>query len=132
MDLKDHNQNLKIIGKILLVLGLILIPVWIFSFFFLEAFRGSDSWFDIDDIHIFFLHIRRPQDLLYFFPIFYGIISSVFIVTGYGLAVEKSWGRKFAMVPAVFLLFKFPIGTALGVYMIYALHTNDKPETSGG
>lgn len=128
MDLKDHSQNLRIIGKVLLVLGLVLVPISVFSFFFLDAFRESDFWLDIDDVDIFFLHIRRPQNLLYFFPIFYTLVSAVFISTGFGLASEKEWGKKFAMVPAVLLLFEFPIGTALGLYMIYALHTNQEAE----
>lgn len=123
MDLRDHNQNLRIIGKILLVLGLILVPISIFSFFFLEAFQESDFWLDFDEVEVFFLHIRNPQNILYFFPVFYGIISAIFIGAGLGLANEKEWGKKFAMVPAVLLLFEFPIGTALGGYMIYALHT---------
>ncbi|MEQ9402814.1 MAG: hypothetical protein RIM99_04435 [Cyclobacteriaceae bacterium] len=130
MDLKDHNQNLKIIGKVLLVLGLVLVPVSMFSFFFLEAFQESDFWLDFDDVDVFFLHIRKPQNILYFFPVFYTIISAVFITTGIGLAGEKSWGKKFAMVPAVLLLFEFPIGTALGLYMIYALHTDTESTAS--
>lgn len=122
MDLKDHNQNLKIIGKVLLVIGLVLVPISLFSFFFLEAFQESDFWLDFDDVNIFFLHIRKPQNLLYFFPVFYSLLSAVFISSGVGLAMEKAWGKSFAMVPAVLLLFEFPIGTALGLYMIYALH----------
>ena len=124
MDLKDHNQNLRIIGKILLVLGLVLVPISVFSFFFLDAFQESDFWLDFDDVEIFFLHIRNPQNLLYFFPALYAVVSTIFIASGIGLVGEKEWGRKFAMVPAVLLLFKFPIGTALGGYMIYALHSN--------
>lgn len=131
MDLTDHNQNLRIIGKILLVLGLILVPFSIFSFFFLEAFRESDFWLDFDRIEIFFLHIRRPQNILYFFPIFYGILSAIFITSGVGLVGEKDWGKKFAMVPAVLLLFEFPIGTALGAYMIYALHSKKENQVNG-
>lgn len=124
MNLKDHNQNLRIIGKILLVLGLVLVPISVFSFFFLEAFQESDFWLDFDEVDIFFLHIRNPQNLLYFFPALYVLAAAIFIISGVGLASEKEWGKKFAMVPAVLLLFKFPIGTALGGYMIYALHSS--------
>jgi hypothetical protein len=131
MDLKDHNQNLRIIGKVLLVLGLILVPISTFSFFFLEAFQESDFWLDFDEVEIFFLHIRNPQNILYFFPIFYAIISAIFITSGIGLAGDKEWGKKFAMVPAVLLLFEFPIGTALGGYMIYALHTEKEKQVNG-
>jgi len=131
MDLKDHDQNLRIIGKILLVLGIFLVPICVFSFFFLEAFQESDFWLDFDRIEIFFLHIHHPQRILYFFPIFYGILSAIFVTAGIGLAGEKEWGRKFAMVPAVLVLFEFPIGTALGAYMIYAIHTNKEKQVNG-
>ena len=131
MDLRDHDQNLKIIGKIMLALGLILVPFSVFSFFFLEAFEESDFWLDFDRIEIFFVHIRHPHRILYFFPIFYGILAALFITSGIGLVGEKEWGRKFAMVPAVLLLFEFPIGTALGAYMIYALHTKKENQVNG-
>lgn len=122
MDFKDHDNNLRIIGKIFLVIGLILVPISIFSFFFAEIFSESDLWLEIDDFDILFLEIRNPQKLLYLFPIIHFISSAIFLISGYGLATEKSWGKRLAIVPAVLLLFKFPIGTALGVYMIYALH----------
>lgn len=122
MDFKDHNNNLRIIGKIFLVIGLILVPISIFSFFFAEIFSESDLWLEIDDFDILFLEIRNPQRLLYLFPIIHFISSAVFLISGLGLATNKAWGKKLAIVPAVLLLFKFPIGTVLGVYMIYALH----------
>lgn len=122
MDFKDHDNNLKIIGKIFLVIGLVLVPISIFSFFFVEIFSKSDLWLEIDDLDILFLEIRNPQKLLYLFPIIHFVSSAVFLLSGFGLAFEKIWGKKLAIVPAVLLLFKFPIGTALGIYMIYALH----------
>jgi hypothetical protein len=122
MDFKNHDNNLKIIGKIFLVIGLILVPISIFSFFFAEIFSESDLWLEIDDFDILFLEIRNPQKLLYLFPIIHFLSSAVFLISGFGLASEKTWGKKLAIVPAVLLLFKFPIGTALGVYMIYAIH----------
>lgn len=122
MDFKDHDNNLRIIGKIFLVIGLILVPISIFSFFFAEIFSESDLWLEVDDFDILFLEIRNPQKLLYLFPIIHFVSSVVFLVSGFGLANEKDWGKKLAIVPAVLLLFKFPIGTALGIYMIYALH----------
>ncbi len=122
MDFKDHDNNLRIIGKIFLVIGLILVPISIFSFFFAEIFSESDLWLEIDDFDILFLEIRNPEKLLYLFPIIHFISSAIFLISGFGLATVKEWGKKIAIVPAVLLLFKFPIGTALGVYMIYALH----------
>lgn len=129
MNFRDHQQNLIIIGKVTLVLGLLLIPPSIFSFFFLDAFIESDLWMDIDDIEIFFLHIRNLDRFLFLIPIFYSILSVLFILSGIGLVWEKSWGKKVALVPAVLLLFEFPIGTLIGAYIIYALHAENEVDT---
>ena len=122
MDLKNHDSNLKIIGKVFIVIGAILVPVSISTFFFVDMVSNSDFWMDIRDFDILFLEIRPPKNVLYLFPILQTVSSLVFLVSGYGLSTAQPWGKKFAIVPAVLLLFKFPIGTALGGYMIYALH----------
>lgn len=128
MDLKDHNNNLRIIGKIFIVIGFILVPISISTFFFVDIVSHSDFWMDIKDFDVLFLEVRPPHNLLYMFPIIQTVGSLVFLASGYGLATEQAWGKKFAIVPAVLLLFKFPIGTALGGYMIYAIHYVPKKE----
>ena len=122
MDLKNHDNNLRIIGKIFIVIGLILVPISISTFFFVDIVSHSDFWLDVHEFDVLLFEIRPPQHLLYFFPILQTLSSLLFLVTGYGLATEKVWGKKYAMIPAVLLLFKFPIGTLLGGYMIYAIH----------
>lgn len=129
MDLKNHDNNLRIIGKIFIVIGLILVPISISTFFFVDMVSNSDFWMDVRDFDVLFLEIRPPKNLLYLFPILQTLSSLVFLASGYGLALEKPWGKKFGIVPAVLLLFKFPIGTALGGYMIYAIHYVPKEET---
>ncbi|MEQ8905637.1 hypothetical protein [Ekhidna sp.] len=128
MDLKDHDNNLRIIGKIFIVIGLVLVPISISTFFFVDMISHSDFWLDVKDFDVLFLEVRPPENLLYMFPIIQTVSSLVFLISGYGLASQQSWGKKFAIVPAVLLLFKFPIGTALGGYMIYAIHYVPKEE----
>ena len=128
MDLKNHDNNLRIIGKVFIVIGLILVPISISTFFFVDMVTHSDFWLDIKDFDVLFLEIRPPENLLYMFPILQTLSSLIFLISGYGLATEQEWGKKFAIVPAVILLFKFPIGTALGGYMIYAIHYVPKEE----
>ncbi|GAB4247713.1 MAG: hypothetical protein Tsb0034_26980 [Ekhidna sp.] len=130
MDIKNHDNNLRIIGKVFIVIGLILVPISVSTFFFVDMVSHSDLWMDLRDFDILFLEIRPPKNVLYLFPVLQTLSSMVFLVSGYGLAMEKSWGKKFAIVPAVLLLFKFPIGTALGGYMIYALHYYPREELS--
>lgn len=128
MDLKDHDNNLRIIGKIFIVIGLVLVPISISTFFFVDMISHSDFWLDVKDFDVLFLEVRPPENLLYMFPILQTVSSLVFLASGYGLATQQSWGKKFAIAPAVLLLFKFPIGTALGGYMIYAIHYVPKNE----
>ena len=132
MDLKDHDNNLRIIGKIFIVIGLILVPLSISTFFFVDMISHSDLWREIRHFDVMFMEIRPPQNLLYMLPILQTLALVVFIISGYGLATQQRWGKKFAIVPAVLLLFKFPIGTALGGYMIYAIHYVPKEEQVNG
>ncbi|MEP0985351.1 hypothetical protein [Ekhidna sp.] len=122
MNLKNHDNNLRIIGKIFIVIGLILVPISICTFFFVDMFVESDLWMELAEFDVVFFELRPPREIVYFLPTIQTISSIVFLVSGYGLSAEKDWGKKFAIVPAVMLLFKFPIGTALGGYMIYAIH----------
>lgn len=122
MDLKNHDNNLRIIGKIFIVIGLILVPISICTFFFVDMFIESELWMELREFDVAFFELRPPRGIAYFLPTIQTISSLIFLISGYGLSTEKEWGKKFAIVPAVFLLFKFPIGTALGGYMIYAIH----------
>ncbi|MEO1254645.1 MAG: hypothetical protein AAFY41_07155 [Bacteroidota bacterium] len=131
MDLKDHSNNLRIIGKIFLVIGLILVPISIATFFFVDMFVESDLWMEIREMDVVLFELRPPAGIAYFLPIVQTLGSIVFLISGYGLSNELAWGKKFAIVPAVILLFKFPIGTALGAYMIYAIHYVPKEEVVG-
>jgi hypothetical protein len=47
------------------------------------------------------------------------------IVAGIGLINLKPWSRYLAMVLAVFSLFNIPIGTAIGIYTLWALIQNE-------
>jgi hypothetical protein len=42
-------------------------------------------------------------------------------VAGWGLLERKQWGRAVAVVAAIFSLFKFPLGTALGTWTLVVL-----------
>ena len=49
------------------------------------------------------------------------LISIPDIIAGIGLLKFKSWARIVALILAVINLFAFPIGTALGIYTLWAL-----------
>ena len=44
---------------------------------------------------------------------------------GVGLLEYRSWARVFAIVMAVFLVFHFPIGTAIAVYAFWVLFSQE-------
>jgi hypothetical protein len=50
------------------------------------------------------------------------VVSALFaLFVGWSLLTRKTWGRVLAIVAAVLVLFKFPFGTALGVYTLWVL-----------
>jgi hypothetical protein len=49
------------------------------------------------------------------------VLSVPSIIAGIGLLKYKSWARILAIILGVLNLFAFPIGTALGIYTLWAL-----------
>ena len=121
--MEKKERHARVIGKILLVLGILTLVLTSFSFNFVHFAEGLlidhfDDW--SFDIGIFTLNYP-PFGLLYIIPIFYMSIAIIKIGVGLGLLAQKRWARIVALFLSLFLLFHFPLGTALGVYIIYAL-----------
>lgn len=49
------------------------------------------------------------------------LVSAPGIIAGIGLLKRKSWARMLALILGFLNLLNFPLGTALGVYTIWAL-----------
>lgn len=49
------------------------------------------------------------------------LMAVLALVAGFSLLNRKPWGRMLAIVLAVLALFKFPFGTALGIYTLWVL-----------
>ena len=49
------------------------------------------------------------------------IVSALTAAAGVGLLSYQTWGRVAAIVAASFMLLKFPIGTAIGIYAFWVL-----------
>jgi predicted nucleic acid-binding Zn ribbon protein len=47
---------------------------------------------------------------------------------GAGLLQYKGWARVLSIIIAIFLLFKFPVGTAIGVYGLWVLFSQEGQE----
>ncbi len=75
------------------------------AFFFLGHFM---PWYDSFRFHVPF-----------FAP---GVLLAVLgFAAGYGLLERRPWARPLAIVLAVLALFHLPVGTALGIYTLWAL-----------
>jgi glucan phosphoethanolaminetransferase (alkaline phosphatase superfamily) len=49
------------------------------------------------------------------------LMAALAFVAGFSLLNRRPWGRMLAIVLAVLSLFKFPFGTALGIYTLWVL-----------
>jgi hypothetical protein len=49
------------------------------------------------------------------------LMAALAFVAGFGLLNRRPWGRMLTIVLAVLALFKFPFGTALGIYTLWVL-----------
>jgi hypothetical protein len=57
--------------------------------------------------------------------IFFIILSIPGLIAGFGLLKRKEWARILTLILSVLDLLNFPIGTAVGVYSIWALSNNE-------
>lgn len=58
--------------------------------------------------------------------LFYGILA---FAAGYGLWQSKGWSRSLAIFMSIFLLFAFPVGTVIGVLIIWYLRKQEVKDT---
>jgi hypothetical protein len=49
------------------------------------------------------------------------LMAALAVFEGISLLRRKPWGRVLGIVLAIFALFKFPVGTALGIYTLWVL-----------
>jgi len=64
--------------------------------------------------------------------VFLAALSAPGIAAGIGLLKRKSWGRFLAMVVGVLGLLNFPVGTLIGIYMLWVLMQDSAAEYFGG
>jgi hypothetical protein len=52
-------------------------------------------------------------------------VAAATTAAGIGLLQYRSWARIFAIIVAIFLLFNFPVGTAVAVYAFWVLFSQE-------
>jgi hypothetical protein len=63
-----------------------------------------------------------------FVAVIVAILSVPSILAGWGLLKRKSWSRLLAIVIGALNLLNVPIGTAIGIYTIWALTQNESQQ----
>jgi hypothetical protein len=124
MYLPRVQRNLQTLGILWCVLGVYRVVSGLIGMIFLRAMTthnfGDDGW-------MFGSHWHGP-----FAPMWIGglwpivAVATVFsaalaLIAGYGLLNRRPWGRIVAIIAAILALLKFPFGTALGIYTLWAL-----------
>jgi hypothetical protein len=69
-------------------------------------------------------HFMWPMSMGAMMPWVAGVtvIATVLaVLVGFSLMTRKPWGRVLAIVVAILALFRFPVGTALGIYTLWVL-----------
>jgi len=63
-----------------------------------------------------------------FFAAIVSVLSLPSIIVGWGLLQRKSWSRLLAIILGALNILNFPVGTAIGVYTIWALTQNESQQ----
>ena len=53
------------------------------------------------------------------------VMAGAIAAAGIGLLQYRNWGRILAAIMAVFLVFKFPVGTAIAIYTFWVLFSDE-------
>ena len=80
---------------------------------------------------------EKEIDAVIFFEVFESVIKTVLflllifsavpsILGGVALIYNKSWGMVLTLIAGCIAIFRFPFGTALGVYSLYVFLQQDK------
>lgn len=118
------TRNLQTLGVLWCVFGAYRIIGGLIGMFFLQAWAthgfGHGGW-------PFGGHMapQFPQAwmgfLLPFIATLTIVSAALAFLTGFSLLSRRPWGRTLAIVAAILALFKFPLGTALGIYTLWVL-----------
>lgn len=119
------NTHVKIVGILHLIYGLLLLGLCLALFLGL-GFASS------------IVLVQGDQDTAALLGLlgtglsgFFAILSLPNLIGGWALLAGKSWGRILVLVLGFIHLIDIPIGTALGIYTIWALLRHEEPGTPG-
>ena len=114
------RRNLQPLGVLWCVFAAYRVIAGLFGMVFLKAFAGNgwgrhfgnDGWGAPHGLWTALLPVIAFTTLAY---------AALAAFTGWSLLNRRPWGRTLAIVAGVLALFKFPLGTALGIYTLWVL-----------
>jgi hypothetical protein len=112
---------LRIVGKLYVIAGALAIV------FAACVFAFTDAWPALMNVLGSASNIRNyPMSTLFLaFLAFHALIVAVpTLVSGWGILKQQEWSRDLAVVSSVLQLAGVPLGTALGVFSLWALFVN--------
>lgn len=112
----DINTHIRVISVIDIILGALTALGGLILFFALVA--GSVSFAETSAANT----ILVAGIFASLFLIAIGILG---IIVGIKLADHESWARIVQIIFGIFQLFNFPLGTAFGIYSLWAMFSGD-------
>jgi hypothetical protein len=115
--MEKHLQVLGILFIVYGVMGLIGAAIGFIVFFGAAAFGG------------YYLELGHWPFIANVFSLcmimLVTLLSIPSTVAGWGILKHQSWGRIMGLVIGILILFELPFGTALGIYALWALLSED-------
>lgn len=117
------QRHLQTLGTLWCVYGAYRVITGLIGLFFVHAFTWHRFGYDWP-FGAWGVHHGHAWSWMGFLPGIIGlavVLAALALLAGFSLLNRKSYGRVLTIVLAVLALFKFPLGTALGIYTLWVL-----------
>jgi hypothetical protein len=112
LTVRDLEQHVPILGWLLIVGNAIFLAIGAFVFVLLTGIGAVSG--EGEAMAILAIVATSIASLM-------ALLALPGIAAGYGLLKRREWGRVLAIIVAVLGLVNFPIGTLIGVYVLWVL-----------
>jgi len=118
---RNHVKNVGLLYMILGFIGLAIFPI--------AAYIGISDFFRILEVETKSVFQTKVQIFIWVGLLAILILSFIYIFVGTSIRSEKRWATRYVgFILALLTLWSFPIGTAIGIYAIWALNKVIKDE----
>ena len=111
------KTHLQVVGLIDVVVGVLFTTLGVLVsagvLLFAPAFNGAPPWKAEDAVVV-------VGTTLFISAVFF-VLGIPSLIAGIGLLKQKRWAQTLAIIVAVMALASFPLGTAVGLYTLWAL-----------